>query len=160
MIFRRLQSEHQRIVMGDGLATSSATLLIVLFLGGTATIEQPCRTIKSISNRALAGHVIGVSASSSVEKCLVKCEREPDCYSINYMLSSKTCELNKGTRLSHPNQFLPRENTVYLDSLHERYHACVHPPCQNGGTCIILPRSPGYKCNCQPKYSGDDCQGM
>ena len=162
MFLRRFQGEHLGIVMGDGIASSASAslLLIFLFFSRTTSVEQHCRTIKSISNRALKGHVIGVTTSSSVEKCHIKCEREPNCYSINYVFSSKSCELNKGTCLSHPEQFLPQENTVYFDSLHRRYHACVHPPCQNGGTCILPTQSPGYKCNCQPKYSGHDCQGM
>ena len=146
--------------MGHGIAGNATRLLIVLFLSRISTAEQQCQTVQSISNRALKGHVIGVSTITSVDRCNIKCERESDCYSINYILSSKSCELNKGTRLSHPKDFLPQENTVYIDSLHRRYHACVYPPCQNGGTCIILPRSPGYKCLCQPYYSGDDCEGM
>lgn len=148
--------------MGDGIvfATSAVVLLIFLFPGRTTTAEQHCRTVRSIPNRALEGHVIGVSTNWSVERCHVKCEREPDCYSVNYSFSSKSCELNKGTHFSHPREFLPRDNTVYIESLHRRYHACVHPPCQNGGTCIILSQSPGYKCKCQSKYSGDDCEGI
>ena len=137
----------------------SSAALILLFLGTILADQQQCRTVQSISNRALNGHVIGVSRSSSVEKCQVKCERNPDCYSINYMFAFKSCELNKGTRLSHAEKFLPRENTVYFDNLHRQYHACVHPPCQNGATCVILEQSPGYKCKCQPKYSGYNCQG-
>ena len=160
MNFHRFQDEHLEFIMGDGIAANVILLVIVLFLSRNLTAKQHCRTIRSISNRALQAHVIDVSKSSSLERCNIKCEREPDCYSINYILSSKSCELNKGTRLSHPKDFLPRENTVYIDSLHRRYHACVYPPCQNGGTCIILPQSPGYKCLCQPNYSGDNCQGM
>lgn len=137
----------------------TTALFAFLFLGTILADQQHCRTLQSISNRALTGHVIGVSASSSVERCQIKCERNPDCYSTNYMFSSKSCELNKATRLSHPENFLLRENTVYFDNLHREYHACVHPPCQNGGTCVILAQSPGYECKCPPKYSGNNCQG-
>lgn len=137
----------------------TTALFAFLFLGTILADQQHCRTLQSISNRALTGHVIGVSASSSVERCQIKCERNPDCYSMNYMFSSKSCELNKATRLSHPENFLLRENTVYFDNLHREYHACVHPPCQNGGTCVILAQSPGYECKCPPKYSGNNCQG-
>ncbi|KAJ7392555.1 hypothetical protein OS493_010201 [Desmophyllum pertusum] len=145
--------------MEDSSAVSAAVLFIFMFLGTTVCDQEHCQIIRSISNRALNGHVIGASMSSSVEKCLVQCERNPDCYSINYVFSSKSCELNKGTRLSHPGNFLPRENTVYFDgSLHRHYHACVHPPCQNGATCVLLTQSPGYECKCQPKYSGNHCQ--
>ena len=147
--------------MGDGIVlAASAVLLIFLFASRTTTAEQHCRSVRSIPNRALVGHVIGVSTSWSVERCHVKCEREPDCYSLNYSFSSKSCELNKGTHFSHPREFLPRDNTVYIESLRRRFHACVHPPCQNGGTCTILSQSPGYQCKCQSKYSGDDCEGM
>lgn len=132
---------------------------ILLFLGTILADQQQCRTLQSISNRALNGHVIVVAKTSSVEKCQIKCERNPDCYSMNYMFASKSCELNKGTRMSHPEKFLPRENTVYFDNLHQQYHACVHPPCRNGATCVILAQSPGYECTCQPNYSGYNCQG-
>lgn len=146
--------------MEDSSAVSAAVLFIFMFLGTTVCDQEHCQIIRSIPNRALNGHVIGASMSSSVEKCLIKCERNPDCYSINYVFSSKSCELNKGTRLSHPGNFLPRENTVYFDgSLHRHYHACVHPPCRNGATCVLLTQSPGYECKCQPKYSGNHCQG-
>ena len=153
----RLQDEQLRVSMGDWIVVGASLLL--MFLDQTTSVEPHCRTVKSISNRALHGHVIAVAQTLSLERCSFKCERKADCYSINYVLTSNSCELNKGTRLSHPKHFLPRENTVYIDNLHRRYHACVHPPCQNGGTCVALPESPGYKCLCQSNYSGDDCQG-
>ena len=143
--------------MGDWIFVGASLLL--MFLDRAIPVEPHCRAVKSISNRALQGHVIAVSQTLSLERCSFKCERKADCYSINYVLASKSCELNKGTRLSHPKQFLPRANTVYIDSLHRRYHACVHPPCQNGGTCVALPETPGYKCLCQSNYTGDYCQG-
>lgn len=153
----RLQDEQLRVSMGDWIVVG--TSLLLMFLDQTTSVEPHCRTVKSISNRALHGHVIAVAQTFSLERCSFKCERKVDCYSINYMLTSNSCELNKGTRLSHPKHFLPRENTVYIDNLHRRYHVCVHPPCQNGGTCVALAESPGYKCLCQSNYSGDDCQG-
>lgn len=151
-----------RFAMADtGAFTARVVLLLIIpFLHKTANAEEHCRAVNSIANRALEGHVIGVSTSSSVEKCHIKCEDEPKCYSFNYIFSSQSCELSKATRLSHPKQFLPRENVVYFESLHRRYHACVHPPCKNGGTCIILSQSPGYQCKCHLSYIGKDCQGM
>ena len=137
----------------------TSTLFAFLFLGTILADQQHCRTLQSIPNRVLTGQVVGVSESSSVERCQIKCERNLDCYSMNYMFSSKSCELNKATRLSHPENFLPLENAVYFDNLHRQYHACVHPPCENGGTCLILEQSPGYECKCPPKYSGYNCQG-
>ena len=35
---------------------------------------------------------------------------------------------------------------------------CDNNPCQNGGTCNIWEREPGYYCNCPQNYEGYNCE--
>eukprot|EP00795_Rhopilema_esculentum_P006767 gene6767-12333_t len=35
---------------------------------------------------------------------------------------------------------------------------CLTQPCKNGGTCLAASSRFGYKCDCQPGFTGSDCQ--
>ena len=156
-VFERFSRHlHSQVAM----ETLCAVLVVVVFLllAGTTAVPQQCRTVHSVKNRALTGRVVRTFQDTSVEKCNIKCENEPTCYSFNYLVTSKTCQLNKATQASHPKLFLSRPDTVYFDSLHRHYHACVYSPCQNGGTCIMTSSKAGYVCSCLPRYSGDHCE--
>ena len=92
--------------------------------------------------------------------CIVACDQDTKCYSLNYRFPSKTCELSNSTRFADLQDFLFSPDVVYFDHLSRPSGSCVgDAPCKNSGRCVSLAKAPGFKCNCYKDYTGETCNG-
>ncbi|XP_022792931.1 lactadherin-like [Stylophora pistillata] len=109
----------------------------------------------------LTGHVIRTLKLKTFESCTFSCEIEPKCFSINYVSSQGTCELNRATKDFFPGDVVKQNGAFYLDMVVRQFHRdrdpCESMRCENGGTCVV---SPTLKCNCPDGYTGLRCQNL
>ena len=119
-----------------------------------------CVTVRSIKDYSLIGHIYRTSSGKSLLTCIISCDQDEQCYSINYKLPTKTCELSDVTRYSHLQEFVFSPDAVYFDHPSRPSGSCVGDwPCINKGRCVNVARAPGFKCECQHDYIGDTCNG-
>ena len=83
-----------------------------------------CRVISSgVFGYSLTSRVIRQASASSYQECLSACERQSNCYSVNFVEAAavnSTCELNWSNRYRDPQYFRRRENSTYSQSLPSR----------------------------------------
>ena len=134
-------------------------LLHTLLFSKITAGSNVCRSSFPDTNHVLTGHVIRTLNHKTFESCTFSCEIEPKCFSINFMSSQGTCQLNRATKDSFPKDVMKQKGAVYLDMVIRQYHhdhdTCESMPCKNGGTCVM---SPTLKCNCLDGYTGLRCQ--
>lgn len=130
------------------LKVTSYLLLGILFWEITPG-DGICRTTKSVPEHALTGHVISSCEGKRLETCVTSCEMIQNCFSINYYLTSKRCELNNKTAEWYPSDLRPTQGALYLTMVLRDYTPCVDqkPPCF--GTCVPIPGSLATRCVCE-----------
>jgi len=124
---------------------------------------QKCRTIDAVRQYRLVNHVLDTVNDISVASCTVLCSNNIKCYSINYLTTSKVCELNNKTKLWSPSgDFVQHEDCFYMDILARNYNPCaVEQPCRNNGTCRIVNHNNGtFRCECNGHYTGTQCERL
>ena len=112
-------------------------------------VAATCRATNSLPRRALVGHVIKAVDEKRLETCIAACDFELNCFSINYFLTSRRCELNRKAAEWYLADLVPMDDSVYLTITAREYNPCVdlQPPCW--GTCIPIPGSPAVQCVCE-----------
>lgn len=135
-------------------------LIPLLLFAYHSTGLHDCITTSSVRDYMLIGHSFKTSSDKSLLSCVISCDRDQQCYSINYIISSKTCEFSDATRLSHPQKFTFSREVVYIDHLSRPSGSCEgNRPCKNKGKCANVAARPGFVCHCQHNYMGDTCSG-
>lgn len=117
-----------------------------------------CRSVASFSDHALTGYTYKVTSGIRFESCAATCDADPHCYSFNYVIRDKTCELSNSSRSADSEYFVRRSGVVYMDKLTEPVEHCKTLPCRNNGTCQKIQRHPGFECFCQDVYRGEKCE--
>ena len=134
-------------------------LLHTLLFSKITAGSNVCRSSFPDTNHVLTGHVIRTLNHKTFESCTFSCEIEPKCFSINFMPSRGTCQLNRATKDFFPKDVMKQKGAVYLDMVIRQYYhdrdTCESMPCENGGTCVT---GPTLKCNCLDGYTGRRCQ--
>ena len=116
-----------------------------------------CRASFSNMDHVLISHVIRTLENKSFESCTFSCELEPQCFSVNYFASTKTCELNNVSKEYFPGDFTRRKGAFYMEMVIRKYHPCWSMDCENGGTCVS---SRVVMCKCLKGFSGLRCESM
>ena len=132
------------------------TQVLLCFVEITASSE--CRSFESIHDHALFRHIHKLISGIRIESCAARCDADPFCYSFNYIVPDKACELNNATRATDSEDFLCRSSAVYFNRLKAPHDFCEASPCNNNGTCKVLNRAPGFECSCRNEYSGETCE--
>ena len=128
-----------------------------LFFTIAAGFTAECRTSFSNKDHMLIGHVMRTLKSKSFQKCTFSCELDSRCFSVNYFLWDKTCELNNASANSSPGHLVSRKGVVCIDMVIRKDEPCVSMRCGNGGTCVV---SSKVQCNCVQGFIGPRCESM
>ena len=67
----------------------------------------------SFISKRLVNHTIGTKIVANFENCKLHCYYEHNCVSVNYHVSTKTCELNNATHRWHNNEFKDENGYLY-----------------------------------------------
>ena len=122
--------------------------------------QHECQNVTSVANYLLDGHVFDTIYGKSFETCVISCDDNQRCLSLNYKHVTRTCELNTRSKSTNPCDLLPRHSTIYMDSLkHYTKDACALMPCRNGVTCLVTSSCRGFRCDCRGSYRGELCEG-
>lgn len=139
------------------------TALFVMTVNTLVIMAKPkCRAVASIADYSLKGHIYKTIANKDVSTCIVACDNDNTCFSINYKFTNRLCELSDRTRVTKPDDFVHTPDSVYLEHLYRPSGSCFNnaAPCKNGATCVNVPQTPGFKCFCRRDYDGVLCQGI
>ena len=144
---------------GQMTPAHQALILQVIFASLAAGLDN-CITVTSIKDHSLIGHNYKTSSGKSLMTCIISCDQDAHCYSLNYKLHNKTCELSNATRYSNLQEFVFSRDVVYFDHPARPSGSCIRDwPCKNAGRCVNVARAPGFKCECQHDYIGETCNG-
>ena len=92
--------------------------------------------------------------------CIISCDQDPNCYSLNYKFLDKMCELSNSTQYADLQDFVFSPDAVYFDHMTRPSGSCSGDwPCTNKGKCMNVAKAPGFKCECYQDYIGDTCKG-
>ena len=78
---------------------------LLLFFVSRMTASNECRSVESIVDYALFSHIHERISEIRMESCASRCDADPYCYSFNFFIPSKTCELNNATSLTDSKTF-------------------------------------------------------
>ena len=63
--------------------------------------------------KRLVNHTVRTETVADIEICKLHCYYEHNCVSVNYRVSTKTCELNNATHRWHDNEFVDKNDYLY-----------------------------------------------
>ena len=154
-------------------------ILIIVKLPVITTWEtEKCATSASIADFALVSHVIETVSRKQPLTCIIACELNPRCASVNFDFSTTSCEMSDKIVESHPGDLHPRLGWLYISILYREdltlgsdshvtpvptvptKSVCDHVICENGGTCLETSDPGKFKCMCFPDYTGRSCEGI
>ena len=78
-------------------------------------------------NKALVGFVIKSIQVDQLISCTRICAANDKCASVNFDLTSLTCELSRKTKRAYPENIVERRNTMYIEiTPAERGNRCMN----------------------------------
>lgn len=75
--------------------------------------SQHCRTASSENGKMLQGHTFQSLMAGNPLECMLKCNTEIQCQSINYEMMTNECELNNRTKEARPEDFVEKRGKLY-----------------------------------------------
>ena len=94
--------------------------LSILVILNTAKLHEAldfCSTSTySVHGHSLSNHVNSTRNSSILSDCVMMCQNEFRCKSLNFRLTDKSCDINDADRYTHPEDYGPQEGSVYMDT--------------------------------------------
>lgn len=73
-----------------------------------------CMSQVSIFTKALKGHTIDKFHVIRPDVCIKRCQIEPRCQSINYVMEENICELNNRSKKVRPEDYVTDERRIYM----------------------------------------------
>lgn len=103
-------------------------VVIVISCAQLCQAMEQCRPSKySKYGHHLSGHAFSTRISSSISECVLICSNELRCKSLNFRLKDKSCDLNDADKHTHPEDYGPKEGSVYMDTAqsHRKVGHCI-----------------------------------
>lgn len=118
---------------GQLFSIMSTSLLVVFGLtilckNEAFSCRQPCRTVEPVRGFRLDEQSYRTYKSVTLERCILLCEENTGCISINYFKSTRKCQLNKSSKDDAIDDFVQDSNCLYIDNV-------LHQDVKQGPLC-------------------------
>ena len=129
---------------------SDVIIVLVFFaIQSYPSASTQCKKGSRLLNRKLDGHVIESQKVDNSDECMKLCLNHRKCYSVNYHLKERKCELNERTRLSNPDDVIRADHVIHEDNPARDYRECSYLLCRKMEVCLAS----GGRATCK----GRDC---
>lgn len=78
--------------------------------------ESKCNETSSVPNVRLVGLVFLKRRAENMNECVMECDKQAQCGSVNFKLMDSMCELNKASVHIAPHRYIPANGYVYSDN--------------------------------------------
>ncbi|XP_031570338.1 EGF-like repeat and discoidin I-like domain-containing protein 3 [Actinia tenebrosa] len=89
--------------------------------------DHPCRTVEPISGFCLRGQSYKTYDTVTLERCILLCEQETGCFSINYFKRTRECQLNNSSNNDFIENFVQDDACLYIDNVLRPYSLPLEP---------------------------------
>ena len=79
--------------------------------------DEICRQAEEKKGFCLKNHKYNETQADFLRQCYMKCTTKSSCYSVNFFLSAKKCEMNLATHSSQPKDFQSCEDSTYIENV-------------------------------------------
>ena len=101
--------------------------LFIIILGEGSTNCNDCRCSFSIANHTLSGHAWKAITKQMSDGCILSCELDPECVSVNFQAARHLCEFNLGTLEAFGADFVEKTESVYITMVVRRFDLAFLP---------------------------------
>lgn len=150
-----------------GLTLNLTQILLLVMLSGcrdTATTQTTVFKALLRDRRQMHGVLrrSALTGNRSRLHCTVACLREPQCVALNIRRKRGVCELLSA--IGQLKQLMDEMGSEFLVNT-RKIRTCADGPCQNGGSCVDVPRGTlgrlqAYTCRCPCGFCGLHCEDM
>ena len=118
--------------------TPSVFLLISILQSRASCLScDHCQTANLIKGRYLKGHMISSVGKEDLEGCVDLCLKHAHCFSINYHMIGRICDVSNRTRLSDPEDMVRDANSNYLANVVRPFNKCSDSLCSGSQVCTV-----------------------
>lgn len=104
------------------------TSLVIVFgfamlrITEVSSCRQPCGTVEPIRGFRLKEQSYRTYNSVTLERCIILCEQDTGCFSINYFKRTRVCQLNNSTKDDAIEDFVQDNTCLYIDNVLRQHH--------------------------------------
>ena len=114
-----------------------ATVFLILCQAVSVTAAQTCSgAVSSVSGMMLRGCTFNKTQVRNWPQCIMACNNDIRCQSLNYAINEGICELNKRTKEAKPEDFVPARHRAYMTRPSQRGINC-YAVCQSQ-YCVVI----------------------
>lgn len=79
--------------------------------------DEICLEAEEQKGFCLKNHNYQEIHAESLRQCYMKCTRKSSCHSVNFLTSSKKCQMNLATHRTQPTDFTKRQDSTYIENV-------------------------------------------
>lgn len=95
--------------------------IFLLFIVGLSTVckgdDDICREAEEQKGFYLKNHKYREIHAESLRQCYIKCTTKSSCHSVNFLTSSKRCQMNLATHKTKPTDFTKCQDSTYIENV-------------------------------------------
>lgn len=116
---RRSRNRRSHSNMTQKFWLSVAFLMSRIYIGVLQAAAHCQTKEKSIGGMFLRGHTFK-TCNVELHECLIRCDEEVTCQSLNFVLGQKVCEINNRTKEARPGDFMSDPTRFYMKRANNR----------------------------------------